>query len=513
MAPDREGKRLRITWAPATAGEGASPIAYRVYAAPQPGKATSRPAVLTTEPGATSALIEAAPGKLHFIVVRAVGASGVEDANTVEKSATVVPDVTPPAFAGVKTAAAEGLDRVVLTWEPALDDLTPPEGIRYAVYAGEPIDFGRRLAETTGQTRVEVTNVASLGKETRFAVRAIDAGDNRDANAATAAVTFPDQPPVFAGCGDVDAVGGRRARISWAPATDDVTPANEMSYDVFVATTAGAQMFDGAPTVNVVGATAVELGGLMPNTKYHVVCRARDKAGKRDENRSEKTFTTMEDGTAPTFAGIVGANLDPVARTVGLTWTAGTDDRTQPAKLVYLVYESKTAGIFDFAAPPRAVSMPGATDITLTNLPSATTLYWVVRARDEALNTDSNVVSADVTTPVSYRLDVQPIFAKSCAVVGCHISGVPVGGLSLSSSVAFDSIVGVTANQRPPGWPTTMNRVTPFDTSESYLLRKVLGVPGTFAGSVMPAPGTGNVLSDTEKALLQKWIEQGAERN
>lgn len=513
VAPDDTGNQLRVVWQPATDDKTAPEhIKYRIYAAMRPDRAGRGAPVLETAPGVTSAYVSVAPpGITHYVVVRAVDEDGHEDANVVEKSAMAVADKVPPTFGGVKTAAPSPNGGIELGWEAATDDHAPPETISYVVYGGtEPT---KQLVETApGVTKVTLPALGPDGAEWKFRVHARDAAGNEDANAVVVAGKLgPDAtPPTFAGCGAVDA-GGRELSVTWDAATDDTTAAADIAYEVRVATSQ-ADLAGSTPAAHVTGATSARLTSLTPGTPYFVACRAIDAAGNVDKNAKVVPVTTNADGAPPTFAGATGVTVDATLRTATLTWNAGTDDTTQPPGLVYEVYERSGNGAFDFATP-KATSTPGATSIVLTDLHPDAELTWVVRARDGAKNRDANSVEVTGATGVSYRLQVLPLLAQDCAVVGCHTNALPMSGLSLGWEVAYDNTVGVTAGERPPGRATPINRITPGDTSESYLYRKIMGVQGTIVGNQMPAPGTGSALSDEEKALMKRWIEQGAPRN
>ena len=279
---------------------------------------------------------------------------------------------------------------------------------------------------------------------------------------------------------------------------------------MWIATSSGAQTLGATPNATVTGALTVNVDNLSPATQYFVVCRARDEAQNRDTNKVEKSATTSDDATPPTFAGIDTSSFDETNRTLNLTWLAATDDRTAQNQIVYDVYQRVNGANFDFTKPPLVTSAPGATSIDISGLPSNATLGWVVRARDEALNDDNNVVQVNGTTLVSYALDIQPIFSKNCAVVGCHVSGNPTGGMSLSSAVSYGNIVNVTSSYMGL---KRIDPTTPIDTSASYLLRKTQTVSAPFAGNPMPAPGTGNSLTDDDKTKLLLWVQQKAPNN
>lgn len=518
VAPASENT-LRISWRPGDDEEsGAASLRYRIYVSVRSGRAIENP-VLTTEPGATSAYLRVEPASTkHYVTVRAVDPDGREDANIVEKSAQPAIDTTPPTFLGAKTVEGTADGTVKLTWDPATDDLTPPEGIRYVAFAGRDgvaVDYTRPLAVVEGESEMTIPNAIAPTEAKRFAVLAVDASENRDRNtiALRHALDAPPTAPAFAGCSNVVARGSKALEVQWAAATDDTTPADRIAYDVWIALAPGAQVLGGQPQGTVTGSTSLVITRLTPDTSYFVICRARDENGHRDGNTAEKSAKTSDDATAPTFGGIDAITFDAVGRTAKLTWLAATDDRTTPANMVYAVYQRTGVEPYDFERPIQ-VTAANALTVDIPSLKSNTSYAWVVRARDEAFNEDANLQEKGGTTNVSYLLDVQPIFVRSCAVVGCHVSALPAGGLSLSSSVAYESIVDVDAAQRPGG--TTLARIdttAPITPANSYLLRKTQAVSGAIVGSPMPAPGSGNTLTDAEKSALVKWVEQGAPKN
>jgi hypothetical protein len=104
------------------------------------------------------------------------------------------------------------------------------------------------------------------------------------------------------------------------------------------------------------------------------------------------------DQTPPTFAGVKSATTcipGPIGEgrtgTFHLSWEAATDNVTPPSKIIYNVYQATTAGGEDFSQPTYTTA-PGATSFDTPQLSSVKTFYFVVRARDEAGNEDSNKV-------------------------------------------------------------------------------------------------------------------------
>jgi hypothetical protein len=510
VAPDRTGDRARVTWLPAQDDKTrADQIRYRVYLSTRSGVALSRRPVATSEPGATSLYVAIAPvGVPHYVVVRAIDEDNYEDGNAVEKSFLATGDTAPPTFGGLKSTRPEPGAGATLTWDPATDDRTSAEGMRYAVLdAANPSAAPLHVVE--GKTEVTLASLGAPGGKRSLLVRALDAADNSDGNTKVVEATLGGEDggpgaPVFAGCSAVDGIGSRVLRVSWPEATDDGTPHAKMTYEVFAATSSTTQTF-ATPGAKIVGQTSLLLFGLTASTTYYVVCRARDASGQTEQNTNEKSAITTANVTPPNFAGGVAA-LGASTREATINWTAATDDTTTADKIVYVVYEAHNGMPFDFTTP-RAVTPPGATSIQLKDLPSRTTLRFVVRARDADYNEDQNFLESGGATNTSFSLDVIPLFAQHCAVVGCHIAPISVGGMSLSAFNAYQQTVDVPAGQRP-----LLKRVSPNDSANSYLYQKTIGAPG-IAGNPMPAPGTGNILSPNDEDILRTWIDQGAIKN
>ena len=104
------------------------------------------------------------------------------------------------------------------------------------------------------------------------------------------------------------------------------------------------------------------------------------------------------DHTPPTFAGLKSATTcipGPIGagRTsrYHLRWNPATDNVTPSSKIVYDVYQAPRSGGEDFSTPTYTTPA-GATSFNTPPLPADKYFYFVVRARDQAGNRDSNTV-------------------------------------------------------------------------------------------------------------------------
>jgi hypothetical protein len=107
------------------------------------------------------------------------------------------------------------------------------------------------------------------------------------------------------------------------------------------------------------------------------------------------------DHVPPKFAGLKSATTcipGPIGpestSSYHLTWDAATDNVTPPSQIVYNVYQATKAGGEEFSKPTYTTA-PGVTSFDTPHLPSDKTFYFVVRARDQAGNEDSNTIERE----------------------------------------------------------------------------------------------------------------------
>ena len=101
-----------------------------------------------------------------------------------------------------------------------------------------------------------------------------------------------------------------------------------------------------------------------------------------------------------TFAGLKSATTcipGPIGggRTSSyhLSWEPAAD-KSKHARVAYEVYEATTRGGEDFSMPTYTTAA-GVTSFDTPQLPTETTFYFVVRARDRMGNEDSNTVERE----------------------------------------------------------------------------------------------------------------------
>lgn len=282
--------------------------------------------------------------------------------------------------------------------------------IRFVISAPDMATI-ERIVSVAGRTSVTESFEISNGANRHFMVEAMDASGNVLFRGETFAsldgsplilvivmVSTDVTPPVFSGLFSIDSITTTSMTLSWAAATDNVTPQGSIQYLIYVSTTRGGENFATPNFTTASGATSFNIPGLNPDTLYYFVVRAMDEAGNIDANNVEMPARTLTppDVTPPTFGGLVSATAAS-STSMSLQWNSASDNRSAPAAIVYLVYMSTTSGGENFAVP-SFITTAGASSFSVPGLTPNTTYYFVVRARDEAGNIDTNTVEKSAKT-------------------------------------------------------------------------------------------------------------------
>lgn len=311
-------------------------------------------------------------------------------------------------FDGVTSVSPVDLNSLQITWNAATASLTSTDQIVYNVYVATAAG-GENFAKPTAVSPPGATSlvVGDLQAKTQYyvVVRAVDSSGNMDTpdtpvelNATTAKDT---KAPTFAGAKSAKAVAnsGNSITVSWDPASDDLTAAPGITYEVFYsdASSKGSLPSTQGPVTSP-GATSVVVSHLpQPLTTYSFYVKARDAAGNEDSNMTVVTGKTGADKTPPLFAGCT-AVTNPGAANATVSWDPATDDTSTPAHITYNVYavtdpvDSKTL----FNLPTG--SFTGVNSGVVQGLMPETTYYFVCRAEDEAMNEDTNLSYRIATT-------------------------------------------------------------------------------------------------------------------
>jgi fibronectin type 3 domain-containing protein len=236
-------------------------------------------------------------------------------------------------------------------------------------------------------------------------------------------------PPTFAGVKSYSSLSSS-ITLSWSPASDKVTAAQNMVYLVYRASSSGSQNFATPTFTSARGALSYDDTGLAAGATYYYVVRAMDEAGNIDPNSVEIMAST--DTSPPSFGGATGAQAAG-STSITVRWTAATDNITPTSGIVYLVYRS-TAPISsaNIASITAFTAAAGATSYTDSGLTSGAAYYYVVRAKDQAGNIDTNTVQASAITVVD---TTPPAFSGATGAATQGSSAIAMGWNAATDSV------------------------------------------------------------------------------
>jgi len=219
------------------------------------------------------------------------------------------------------------------------------------------------------------------------------------------------QAPTSGTISSIDAgqVNLNQMTLNWNIASDNLTTAGNIKYNIYQANSSGAQNF-AVPSYVVIGGTSKLLtsSDITLDTFYYFVVRAVDETGNENTNTTEISAEAETDRTASTFAGITGINFGQSSPQIGkmvLNWSVASDNVTAPGNIVYKIYQSTASGGQNFTTATYSVTGGLSKTLTASDIAMNTTYYYVIRAVDEAGNEDSNTLEisgqaqTDLTAP------------------------------------------------------------------------------------------------------------------
>ncbi|MEZ4364357.1 MAG: c-type cytochrome domain-containing protein [Kofleriaceae bacterium] len=410
-----------------------------------------------------------------------------------------------PLFGGLAEASADGATAVLLRWIAAADE-DPSENLRYHIYQSTTpgdFDFSMPVATVVGVTEIQIANLTT-DTTYYFVVRAQDETRQTECNTTERSVT----PRELGSC--ISYVDNIKPILDGAclGCHSGANPPRNLHLDTLAGVMAGG--LTGTEVVRCqaeasliylkisqdnppVGVRMPQGGPYLSATQIETVRRWID-AGAPETCPSDPGVCS--DAVAPTFAGLSTATLNGET-SAELCWSAGTDNATAPAQLLYDVYQATTPGGEVFTSPPLTTSPAGATCLTVSGLTPSQETCWVVRARDGAGNRDGNTVERCVTpgaaSCIDYATVIQPIFQAEC--IQCHAGASPPRNLHL------DSYAGVIAGGQ------TGNEVIACQPATSLLFQKI-SMANPPIGVRMPADGP-PYLTSAQIGAIEQWIAEG----
>ncbi|MFQ6171704.1 DNRLRE domain-containing protein [Oryzobacter sp. R7] len=318
------------------------------------------------------------------------------------------PDTQPPTVPGNVQAVAASQTRVDLTWTASTDN----DAVSY--YTVYRDGLAKDTVPATQHAYVD-TDV-NAGRAYTYAVDAVDPSENHSALSATSSVSPPDEtPPELPDPFDVVLTGPTTVSLRWGASTDNVG-------------ITGYRLKRDNPTLAQLPASATSFDDdtVKAGRTYTYALSTTDAAGNRSDTVSA-TITVPQDsgGSPPTTPGNVTATATG-EHTVNVEWTASTDDTGLSGYEIFR--DGLSAGL----------AGASATAWNDTNLASATTYTYTVRAIDE--NANSSPLSSPPAVATTWAPDTTaPSVPGAVQATGASLTSV---GVSWSASTDDRGVTG-----------------------------------------------------------------------
>jgi hypothetical protein len=309
---------------------------------------------------------------------------------------TKAPDlIVPTVSSNSIRVTAVSYDSISIAWEPATDNDTEQEKIRYKVWLrphGASSDAWKTVAEKPNLSSFTFTGL-NLDTRYDFYVEAFDEAGNvlryPNLKGFMTAETLADKaaPTVKSRSIKVTDATLDSLSIQWEPASDNLTQQSKIRYQVWY-------KLDGVPSdpwkmvEEKPGLTSYTLKGLKEATTYAFYVRAFDEAGNflqyPLDNGSMTAKTASSDVKAPTVKNRDIKVTGTTRNSISIQWEPATDTVTQQSKIRYQVW----CAMSNVPSDPwkKVEEKQGISSYTISNLKAGTTYAFYVEAYDEAGN-------------------------------------------------------------------------------------------------------------------------------
>ena len=321
------------------------------------------------------------------------------------------PDTTPPA-AVTDLALASGTDSsLTVTWTAPGDDGSRGQAASYDLrYSLSPLPAGwdtavavSGLASPRRAGLPETVTVAPLERHKvyQLALKTVDdAGNVSGLSNVVEVQTGDTEPPGQVTDLGVATIEPHAVSLRFTAPGDDGDQGTATAYElryaavpVTEATWEAAAPVPDLPTPHPAGtAETVRVTGLTPETIYHFALRARDNVGLEGLVSNDVEAALPAD-TVPPVAVSDLRTVSDTAYQATLTWTAPGNDGAEGRAARYAIRyagEAITGATWEEAVPAAATLSPKEAgkkeSVTVTGLPGRQTLWFSVRAEDEAGN-------------------------------------------------------------------------------------------------------------------------------
>ena len=316
-------------------------------------------------------------------------------------------------------------DSISIQWEPATDDVTPQDKIRYQMWrratdesSWSMVDEIRGISSYTFKNLKEATNYYIYVRAYDDAANYLQyPGTTSTSGPLTVSTLAPDKtaPTVKNRNITVTDVAKNSISVEWEPATDNVTKQENIRYEVWLLQTNPASG-SWKKVENKKGISSYTFKNLLQETGYSIQVRAYDEAGNSFAYPSDNSGMSVRtlDKTAPTVKDRTLKVTQTTSNSISIQWTPPTDNVTPQYQIGYEMWICGPGETWR-----KADERKGVSSYTFKNLKEATKYSFYVIALDDAHNSlrypsNNGTASAstlDITAPTVYdrKLEIENI--------------------------------------------------------------------------------------------------------
>jgi hypothetical protein len=368
-------------------------------------------------------------------------------------------DVLAPTCPGLTDATVTAGPSISLTWAQGSDQLTQASGITYSIFmkaGSQNYDTVSPTKIVIGATNTLITQGIQLGQTyTMYVTCKDEKGNVAPAGPWNERVVFVEDEiaPTPPSNLTVTNANYTSLLLTWGPADDGQggTTSSQMKYRVYRSSTSPVAT-TGSPLVTVTSSTSYSDENLTPGTTYYYKVVAEDLPGNKSAASNEASGSTLTDSTSPTITPNLAAS-DITSTSLTLSWTAGSDNVTSPAQLVYRIFRcSGSTTCNPYANAFLAQTAPGQTSFNSTGLIPNTVYVFGVRAVDSSGNISTNAETLLTNTTYSNigTFDFYPTPEEVGILLGHSVAVANVVGAATGAAAFPDLIVGA-PNASEPG--------------------------------------------------------------
>ena len=337
------------------------------------------------------------------------------------KTASTLADTTAPAVKN-NDIKVIGITRnsISIKWDPALDDITPKDKIRYQVWLSlynDPNDTWKKVEDQYGISSYTFKGLKE-GTEYAFQIRAFDEVGNALVYPGRCATEAPDTTAPSVKSRAINVTGTTRNSISikWEPATDNVTQQSKILYRIWLfheGVDSNWRKID-----EKAGISSYTFNNLKEASQYGFYIEAIDEAGNvlkyPLDNGCMTARTASADAVAPTVKNRDIKVTGKTRNSISIQWEPATDNVTQQSKILYRIYLFQP-GVDNYWR--KVAEKAGISSYTFNNLKEASEYDFYIDALDEVGNVlkypldngcmSARTTSADAVAPSVKNRDIK----------------------------------------------------------------------------------------------------------